>query len=259
LRGPSAHPLGSWDPYADLGWAQATYCFRRAHVLAPDDPAPLRALFHLFASRRLADAQRTVGERLLALGDLSAEQAAEVRLLSRRLGVVEQEDDLPLNELPTLLPRLLQDNRPQEAVRLVEQAGAQGKVAWDWDLADRLASTCMHLGQPELARQRWRDARAAPSPAVRESRLGDTFWVERDFDAALRHYHAARRSEPRLGEPCWALTWLHAQRGEAGDALAACRAGLALPTSEPMHAEFRALEKLLRVQSRHGVPREAGP
>jgi tetratricopeptide (TPR) repeat protein len=246
LRGPPARSLGSWGPFNDLGWAQATWCFRRAHLLAPDSPSPLHALYRLFAARGLADAQRTVGQRLLALGQLSADQRAEVRLLSRRLGAVGHRDGIALEELPALLLGLLQGNRPEEAVRLLGQAGARGKLEWDWDLADRLATACMHLGRPELARKLWLDARAPPSPAVRESRLGDTFWVERDFDAALRHYRAARRLQPRLAEPCWALAWLHAQRGEADEALAACRAGLALPVPEPMRAELRALARLLR-------------
>jgi tetratricopeptide (TPR) repeat protein len=136
---------------------------------------------------------------------------------------------------------LLQTHRPATAVRL---ALASGRESWDWPSADRLAGACLHLGRPAEARRLWQHALSPPSEAVRLSRVASTFWVERDFDRAVRLYRQARRADPRLVEPCWALAWLQAQLGQADAALRACRAGLRLQPSGG-RSDLLALEALL--------------
>ena len=235
LRGRPASTTGGWDPETGLGWAQTTYCFHRAAELAPpDDLFPLVVLYRLFAERDMADAQRTVAGRLLALGKLPPAVADEIRRLPRLPGPVRED-----------VASLLSAGRAEQAARLAERLLAEKGSEWDWDVAERLAGACMHLGRPALARQVWLRAKAPPSDAVLQARLADTFWVERDFDAAVRHYRRARRLNPRLAEPCWALAWLHAQQGQAAAALRACRDALALPLSGPLRSELQSLEKLL--------------
>ena len=109
----------------------------------------------------------------------------------------------------------------------------------------------MHLGRPADARRVWQRATGCPAAALLECRLAATFWVERDFDSALRHYREARRLDPQLAGPCWSLAWLHAELGQAAPALAACRAGLALPLSDDrLRQELQALEVLLQPYAR---------
>jgi tetratricopeptide (TPR) repeat protein len=245
---PGSTPLKGWRPERDLAWAQTTYCFRRAEELVPDDPRPLGGLYRSFAVRRMLDAQRSVGRRLLALGRLPAGQAAALRSL----------EDLPepasSDDLPGVLAGLLDAGRPEEAIGIVQRrAFTRDTGGWGWALADRLAGACMHLGRPALARRLWLRATTPPPEAVRQCRLADAFQVEGDFDSAVRHYERARRLDPRSGEACWGLAWLHARRGQARPAKQAVAAGLALPIEGRLRADLKALEKLLQ-----GVPAMSG-
>jgi hypothetical protein len=190
----------------------------------------------------MTDAQRAAGERLRDMGQLSAAQTVEVEHLARLRGPARPRS-APLS---TLLTGLLEGYRPREAARVAEEAIAEGKADWDWAVADRVAGACMHLGRPDLARNVWRRAKTPPSEAMYQSRLGDTFWVERDFDAAIRHYDAARRCDPHLIEPCLSLAWLHAERGNADAALHVYRDSVALASGARLREEMQSLQKLLR-------------
>jgi tetratricopeptide (TPR) repeat protein len=179
LSAPPPPPGAGWEPEAALSWAQATYCYRRALALAPEDATALRYLRDVLRARRLADAP------------------AEGRDLART-----------------------------------------------WPLAERVAGMYLHLGQPAEARSVWERA-PAPSPAVRNCRLAETYWVERDHDTAARLYRAALAEDPRLTDACWGLAVLEAQRGDAAAALRACRDGLRLSLRERQRADLQALAALL--------------
>jgi tetratricopeptide (TPR) repeat protein len=55
LAKPPPTPADQWDPAAGLPWAQATYCYRRALDLAPEDPTALRYLSDALRARRMTD------------------------------------------------------------------------------------------------------------------------------------------------------------------------------------------------------------
>jgi tetratricopeptide (TPR) repeat protein len=259
LRGPPRAALQGWDPETGLAWAQATYCVRRGLEGAPDDVALLRTLFRSYAARDLVDAQDEVAERLRGLnqpvpwserGSLPGRGAFDPGPLPR--------EPTP-EQLPLLLAQLLDNHQPATALRLVEQPLARGEAVWDWPLADRLAGASLHLGRPALARQVWQRAKAPPAEAVRHSRLGDACWVERDFESAIAHYQKARRLDPQLVEPCWALAYLYAERGQAAPALLACREGLSRALPLNLRDELKALEELLEGNSSSTIPRENQP
>jgi tetratricopeptide (TPR) repeat protein len=231
LQGPPRSPLEGWHAETGLAWAQTTYCLRRGLECDPDDTAVLRALQRCYAAREMADAQEELSERSRA---------------PTRPGPGVERGPASSRQLPAELQRLLENRQLAAAGRLAEQALADGAADWDWPLADQLAGACLHLGRPALARQLWQRAQAPPSEAVRQSRLADACWVERDFYEAIRHYEEARRLDPRLAEPRWALAWLYAELGQAGPALAACRQGLSLPLPPELRDELSALEKLLQ-------------
>jgi tetratricopeptide (TPR) repeat protein len=231
LQGPPRSPLEGWHAETSLAWAQTTYCLRRGLECDPEDTAVLQALRRCYAAREMADAAAEVSERVLA---------------PTRLGPGVERGSASPRQLPAELQRLLESRQLAAAGRLAEQALADGTAGWDWPLADQLAAACLHLGRPDLARQVWQRAQAAPSEAVRQSRLADACWVERDFPEAIRHYEDARRLDSRLPEPCWALAWLYAELGQAGPALSACQQGLTLPLAPELRDELSALEKLLR-------------
>jgi tetratricopeptide (TPR) repeat protein len=245
LRGAPASATDAWDPTTGLGWAQATYCFRRARELNPDDPRSLQALYRSFALRQMTDAQLAAGQRLREMGQLSATQTVEIERLARLRGPARPRS----GSLSNLLAGLLDSYRPQEAVRVAEEAIAEDQADWDWVVADRVAGACMHLGRPKLARRVWQRAKNPPSEAMYQTRLADSFWVERDFDAAIRHYEAARRCDPRLIEPCLSLAWLYTERGNADAALDACRDSFALASGARRRGELQSLRELLRAHT----------
>jgi tetratricopeptide (TPR) repeat protein len=192
------------------------------------------------------DAQLAVGERLLTLKNIAAAEAAEFRSLAREFHSLQSSPPASAPEVPEVLTQLLESHQPEKAARLAAESVEAGKADWNWDLADRIAGACLHLGQPALARQLWERATAPPSKALRLSRLADAYWIERIFERAIDKYQEASRLDPRLAEPRWALTWLYAELGQAGPALAVCHEALALPLEPDLRNELETLERLLQ-------------
>jgi tetratricopeptide (TPR) repeat protein len=263
--GASARAVEGWVPETGLALARATYCLRRGLEAEPDDAQILRALYHSYSARGMLDAQLTIGERILTSKKVTTAEAAELRSLAREFHTLRSPQPPSTNTVPEVLIQLLESHQPEMAARLAAESVAADGAGWNWDLADRVAAACLHLGEAALALQLWQRATAPPSEAVRQSRLADAYWVERDFEAAIFHYQEARQLDPRLVEPRWALAWLYAELGQAGPALAVCREGLALRLEPESRSELESLERLLQTTvppARHDAevhPGEAVP
>jgi tetratricopeptide (TPR) repeat protein len=245
LRAPPPSSSDPWDPTNGLPWAQSTYCFRQALQRAAKDERVLLALFRSFGIRRMSDAQREIAPRLLEHAKLNQQQTSSLRRIIESIDPPRRFTG-PLTATPEgTLPALLAAQRPEEATRLAEQLRQQGSGVWPWPLADRLAGACLHLGKAAQARQVWEQAKDPPSEALRRGRLASTYWIERDFASAIVLYQDALREDSQSGEPCWALAWLFTQRGEADEALRACRQARQRQLSERARSDMEALEKLL--------------
>jgi hypothetical protein len=169
----------------------------------------------------------------------------QVLSLRRALGPAAPPGAHPLEEWPALLASLLRHHRPEAAAQLIDAAEQHGPVELPWQVADQVGGVYMHLGRPADARLIWEAARGCPSPAMRHCRLGCTFWVERDFAAAIRQFEEVRAEDESPAEACWALAMLHAQLGQAESALGACRRGLQLRLNERQRSDLEALQDLL--------------
>jgi tetratricopeptide (TPR) repeat protein len=174
-------PSDDWDPARALAWAQATYCFRQALKLAPDNAAALRYLEDIYRVRRMPD------------------------------------EPSPRGQAPDSLP---------------------------WPLAEKMAVTFMHQGQPEVARQTWEKASDVPSEALRLCRYAESYWVERDFALATGAFQRSLELDPQLGEAAWGLAVLYCQLGDAQARPALARA-LQLPLTKPQETSLRLLDELL--------------
>lgn len=247
--GPSPSAVGGWVPETGLTWARVTYCLRRGLEAEPDDAEILHALSRCYGARGMLDAQLTAAERLLDLKKVTVAQAAEVREFARAFRAMQPSSHPSAQAIPSTLIQLLDSHQPEQAARLAAEGVAAGTADWNWDLADRVAGAGLHLGQADLARQLWERAMAPPTEAIRQSRLADACWVERDFEGAVLHYQKARQFDPRLVEPRWALARLYAELGQAGPALAVCREGLALLREPGLRSELETLETLLQVHA----------
>jgi tetratricopeptide (TPR) repeat protein len=243
---PAPTPAEPWDSGRGILWAQATYCFRRALELAPADAKARVGLYLAFEARRMTDAQLSVGQGLLEDPQTDEGMKAQVQELRRYLGPPPRSGGRLPDDLEAAVTDLLHSQRPEAAVRLVEEVERARPVAWTWPLAERVGGAYLHLGRPADARRVWQQTAKAPSEALRLCRLAATFWVEREVAAADRLYLQALEADARLAEAWRDLAWLHAQRGQAEAAERACRERLRLPLDDQQRKELLSLRALLR-------------
>ncbi len=118
-----------------------------------------------------------------------------------------------------------------------------------WSAADQLAVNYLHLGEPEAARRVWSQA-AAPSPALRLTRLAESDLAALDARAAATRSQAALDFDPTLGEAWYVLAIAAFGSGRAQAAQAACREGA---KHDLTPAQREALVGLDRLLSRHSL------
>jgi tetratricopeptide (TPR) repeat protein len=246
LRVPPPAVKESWDPATGLPLALATYCYRRALELAPNDASALRFLHRALEMRQIADVRLDVGARLLALDrqapGLATEAqslARELQSLSRALHSAEQGDASLPADLAAAFDLLVKQGRVGAALSRIEGANS---ASWPWSFADRVAAAYMHLGQPAQARRVWQQAQP-PSESLRLCRIASTFWVERDFETANRLYREAEDADPRSADALWGQAMLNAQLGNAEAAYEACRTGLDLALTPQQRSDLQGLKR----------------
>jgi pentatricopeptide repeat protein len=147
-------------------------------------------------------------------------------------------------EVAQRLGELLREGRFEAVFGCFAEAQRRGIVP-DWAISDRVATTMLHLGQPADARQIWARAADAPSPAVRQSRIATAALASQDFQAAREGYESALKLDSGLGEAWFGLALLHAQLGEAKEALAACEGALRQSLTPAQVAALEVFQKLI--------------
>jgi tetratricopeptide (TPR) repeat protein len=240
-------PADDWRLEESIYWAQATYCHRRALELKTDEAAAWQYLFVSYRARSMLDALVSAGDQWINLDPkVSSTQRDRFEELRTTVERTQPRESAPiLSDVADRVYQLLRANRPEAAERMIRDAERLQPLKWKWEPADRAGGLYMHLGRPADARRIWEAADECPSVALRESRIGSTFWVERDFDAAIRHFRAARATDPQLGESAWALAMLYTQLGMAEPALEACREGLNAGLKDRQRRDLEALQRLL--------------
>jgi tetratricopeptide (TPR) repeat protein len=243
-------PGEEWDLERCIHWAQATYCHRRALELGGDDAGAWRYLFSSYRARGMLESEIAAHEQWMRFDPkVTAKQREQFENLRRSVGKGDVRTTPNPSEAPARLNQLLQDNRTEAAVQLLQEAERQKSLKWAWKPTEQAAGLYMHLGHPADARRLWETAKDSPSRALRESRIASTYWVEQDLKRAIDHFGAARLADPQLGEVWWALAMIHAQVGDGREALKACRQGLALQLNERQRCDLEALQHLLPAES----------
>jgi tetratricopeptide (TPR) repeat protein len=235
-------PSEAWQVERDLTWAQATYGFHRALQCQPDNGTAWRYLAMSYARRRMIEAELAASEQWLRFDPKVQDRQREQDKANRQRLAARRPPEYPSEPLASSVSRLVREGRPLTAIQRIEAAGGS---SWSWSFAERVASLYMHLGRPADARRVWQQARGCPSQALRHCRLACTFWVERDFEAALSHYRLGRDADPQLGEACWGLAVLHTELGEARAALEACQQGLRSTLSPRQRSQLESLARFL--------------
>jgi tetratricopeptide (TPR) repeat protein len=246
-------PSAPWDIATGLLPAQAAFCFRRALELDPAQIVTLMPLYHAFDGRGMIDAQQRMGvliDRASVAASLDGSSRFKAGViqsnaeLDREAKSLAQRNQGERDGLAHTVGELLEQGYPEAAVRLFTETQSRG-IAADWPTSDRVATTLLHLGRPAEASQIWEHAVVPPSPALRQVRIATALLAALDFPAADRGYRAALELDPTLGEAWFGLAWLHTQRGDSAQAVAACQQGRRHVLTPAQTSFLQGLETLI--------------
>ncbi len=122
---------------------------------------------------------------------------------------------------------------------------------------NRAATLRLHLGEPARARELWQ--KAAPVPpqsAIRDARIGASYLVENDFEAARRYYRQALAAKPDLFEAHYGLAVLEQDSGNAAAALEAARAAVRSAPDDAASSAARVIAARVAPYARHSSAAE---
>jgi tetratricopeptide (TPR) repeat protein len=233
-REPVARFRASFDPIYDLSIVRATAAFRRALELAPRNRVAASSL-------KLAYDVRLMHEPALALLDPrvpSADKSTRADY-EAKMGPQPPSDWRNLSDLDQRVTALLASGRAESAVALLEKARAAEHSPWD--MADRIATLRLHLGEPARARAAWENSVEGPQTAVREARIGTTYLAENDYESARKHYRLALDAKADLFEALYCLAVLEADAGDAAAAFALGKKATAAAPNEASRSAARFL------------------
>jgi tetratricopeptide (TPR) repeat protein len=243
---PSARFQAAFDPVLDLGAVRATYAFRRALELAPNDFLSLLGMQQALELRKMSEAQIPLLTRVLGLTPINAYQRAyqaqAATLLARHresLGPEPSTSWKNLDKLDQIVKEQLARGRVETVAEILERAYPDDRAPWA--VVDRIATLRLHLGQPALAREHWQKAATVPQPAVRDARIAATHLAENQIDAAATAYEKALATDPNLFEAAYGLAVLEQDRGRAAPAYQHALTALELAPNDLSRSAARAL------------------
>jgi tetratricopeptide (TPR) repeat protein len=197
---------------------------RKAVALSPRDANVLSGLVRLDVQRGMFAPALERVDALLALPlSQQHERQAQEGARQMRPELVAKLGAAPsslkwanLSELHHLLNELYGHGRVDVAVELLESAyPPDGRP---WEVWDRIATIRLHLGEPGRAAALWSEAKAPPSDALRQARLGAARLADGDFDGARAAYISAIEANPKLFEALYGMAVLEADAGRAAEA-----------------------------------------
>jgi len=235
-----------FDPVFDLAIVRATYALRRALELAPHDFLSLVTLKMAYDLRLMHEAVVPLLDRLKGVLPISREQhllQAEVGTMrseyQRKLGSAPPINWRNLSELDQIVTAQLAAGRAESAALLLEQAHPADRAPWE--VVDRIATLRLHLGEPRRARELWRKAVTVPQPATRDARIGTTYLVEGNFEAARRHLRQALEAKPDSFEANYCLAVLEQDAGDAKSAYELARKAIGAAPDEAARSAARVI------------------
>ncbi|MFI5460698.1 MAG: tetratricopeptide repeat protein [Isosphaerales bacterium] len=254
-----------FDPVFDLSIVRATYALRHAMELAPHDSLTLMTLKMAYDSRLMHEAALPLLDRMeggRAIERLESLEQTDFRSMraeyQRKLGSPPSIDWRNLSDLDRIVTAQLGTGRAESAARLLEQAHPAERAPWE--VVDRIATLRLHLGEPARARDLWRKAVTAPQPDIRDARIGTTYLVEGDFEAARRHLRQALEARPDSFEANYCLAVLEQDAGDAQSAYELARKAAGAAPDEAARSAARAIAfGAARFARRTGTPTTADP
>jgi tetratricopeptide (TPR) repeat protein len=233
-REPGKRLRPAFDPINDLSIVRATSALRRALDLAPHKPLIASSLRIAYDSRLMHEAAISLLDRVRPNEDKTKRADYESKMGSNQPLTWKN-----LSELDQLVTTLLGSGRPESAALVLEKASASERAPWD--IADRIGTLRLHLGQPLQARSAWEKAIAEPQPGLREARIGTTYLAENDFESARKHYRLALEAKPDLFEALYCLAVLEQDAGNAAAAFELAKKAVASAPDEVSRAAARLI------------------
>jgi tetratricopeptide (TPR) repeat protein len=235
-----------FDPVFDLSLVRATYALRRALEVVPTDFMTLVVLKSAFDARLMSEAALPVVDQIARIQTKNSYQAklqalagpARVEYL-QKMGPRPATSWANLSELDQIVTAQLASGRAESAAALLEQAYRAQQAPWE--IVEKIATLRLHLGEPSRARDWWQKATSIPQPGLRDARIGTTYLVEGDFDAARRYYHQALGIEPDLLEARYCLAVLEQDAGNASAAHAEAFRVLEAAKDDTLRSAARAI------------------
>jgi tetratricopeptide (TPR) repeat protein len=235
-----------FDPVFDLSPVRATFALRRALEVVPTDFMTLVVLKSAFDARLMSEAALPVVDQIARIRTKNTYQAklqalagpARVEYL-QKMGPRRATSWANLSELDQIVTAQLASGRAESAAALLEQAYRAQQAPWE--IVEKIATLRLHLGEPSRARDWWQNATSIPRPGLRDARIGTTYLVEGDFDAARRYYHQALDVEPDLLEARYCLAVLEQDAGNASAAHAEAFRVLEAAKDDTLRSAARAI------------------
>jgi tetratricopeptide (TPR) repeat protein len=224
---PIARYRMGFDPVFDLSSVRAAYLLHQALDRSSDDGNALATLASLDIQRGMFETALPLLDRFLNRPASGAqERSRQTQVGAQRVRIVSELGLPPeslswenLSGLERLVSSLYAHGRAATAADVLESA--YPVETRPWEIADRIATIRLHLGQPDRAYRIWTDAKAVPSEALRNTRQAAALFARTDYDAARSAYQAAIRLDPKRFEALFGLAILESDLGHASDALAA--------------------------------------
>jgi len=250
----------SWDPIQSLSYAQAAYNLRQALQRSPNDFAALETLRTLMHKRGMLDSALDAARRLAQLRPRTSRQSLVLSELNRQLPDLERQVAESkgrvrnrwknLDELAADLNVCLDHGLLETALSLLGPRFEE--VQMPWELADRFAGVCMHLGYPDRARRVWQKT-AADTPAARArtwERIGSSYLAEGRCREALDAYRKSLDEAPDLVDAHWGLARVYMEVGDAKSASEHSQAGLRLARRSTERQAFEDIRRLVEPYAR---------
>jgi tetratricopeptide (TPR) repeat protein len=233
-REPGTRFRAAFDPISDLSVVRATCALRHALELAPHKPL-------IASTLRIAYDWRLMYEAALPLLDRIAQgrEGLSRDEYESKMGTLPPLSWKNLSELDQIVTTLVGSGRAESAVSVLEKASRAERSPWD--IADRVGTLRLHLGQPVLARSAWERAVAEPIPGLREARIGTSYLAENDFESARKHYRLALEAKADLFEALYCLAVLERDAGHAAAAFELAKKAVTSASNEISRAAARLI------------------
>ncbi len=256
-----------FDPVLDLSIVRATYALRHGWELSPSDFTTLWMLNSSYEQRLMYEAALPVTEQLVSRYPINQVQAIyPTRDKVEAARVSEEDGHAPVRRTGGTWPSSIGSSRrcwPRAGPRAPRTCSrkATRRSEYRGRPSTGLQPYGCISGSPHGARALWQKATSGPESAIAMARIGATYLVEGNFEAARRAYREALQARPDLFEACYSLAVLEQDAGDATASYELARKAIAMARDDLSRTAARTnrhRRRALREKTTPALRTEAG-